>query len=170
MPRAMYHHNNIQKRLELNQKKADAGLVSERFPRVSGMEIRMTYYQRPTHTDSDILLMVRTVNVFPGSFAYFHMPCTMKECDGGFDLSSAISGMVKGGKKKSRGKLNCKGKGKDVPAVHASVDYEITVRYGKPRPLSPASPAPPAKVPARAPLKAAYRTPPARSARAASKR
>lgn len=170
MPRAMYHHNNIQKRLELNQKKADAGLVSERFPKVSGMEIRMTYYQRPTHSDSDILLMVRTVNVFPGSFAYFHMPCTLKECDGGFDLSPAISEMVKGGKKKSRGKLDCKGKGKDVPAVHASVDYEITVRYGKPRPLSvPPPPAAPEK-PARARAKAAYRAQPAKSARAAGKR
>lgn len=127
------NQNQMQKRQELNQKKADAGLVSERFPQVASLEIKMTYYQRTIFSDSEKLLMLRTVKVFPESFAYFDMQCMKKECEGGFDLSKVISGLVKNRKKKSSGKIYCSGDNEDFPTDHASVQYEIAVQYSKAR-------------------------------------
>jgi hypothetical protein len=76
---------------KMDQKKKDkiaAGLVSERFPEVSGMVINMTYYQKVANP----VLMVRTLNVFPTDYAYFLMECALKDCvDGGFDLTPVIS-------------------------------------------------------------------------------
>jgi hypothetical protein len=122
------YRNDLQKKMELKQKKIDAGLVLESYPNVSNIVILMTYYQK----SSDAVFMVRTVNVFPESYAYFHMQCTMKECvEGGFDLAPIIAGMIKGRKKKGRGKLVCRGKGADLPAEHASITYEISIQYSR---------------------------------------
>jgi len=44
-----------------------AGLISERFPEISNIVFRMTYYQRT----SDPVLMVRTVNFFPHRLCLF---------------------------------------------------------------------------------------------------
>lgn len=123
--RNMYR-NNTQKKTELNQKKIEAGFVSESFPQVSGIVIQMAYYQKLYNS----VLMVRTVNIFPDDHAYFHMQCMMKQCtDGGFDLTSAITKLIKGRKKKGTGKLVCCGNGDDLPSDHASISYEITVKY-----------------------------------------
>ncbi|MEJ2184229.1 MAG: hypothetical protein P8Y66_12020 [Nitrospirota bacterium] len=119
----------LQRRQELNQKKAEAGLVSERFPQVSKIVIQMTYYHRTTFSETDSVLMDRTVNVYPDSPAYFHMRCAATECSGEFDLTPVIRAALRDGKKRAAGKLICPGKGDDLPAKHASIDYEITVRY-----------------------------------------
>ena len=109
-----------------NQDKLAAGLVSEKFSQVSGMVIKMTYYQELTNP----VLMLRTVNVFPSSAAYFRMKCMSKECeDGGFDLTRVISGMVRHRKKSVKGKMSCKGTGETLEKNHASVSYEIKIRY-----------------------------------------
>jgi hypothetical protein len=114
--------------MELKQKKIDAGLVSEIYPKVASMVIRMTYYQNMLNP----VLMKRTVNVFPDSYAYFDMLCKIKGCEnGGFDLTPIIKKMVKGRKKKGKGELTCKGKGDNVKTEHASVSYEINIKFKK---------------------------------------
>jgi len=111
---------------ERNEKKIAAGLVSERFPKVAGMVIKMTYYQEMANP----VLMVRTVNVFPSSHAYFHMQCAVKECDeGGFDLEPIIARMIRGNKRSVKGEMTCSGKGDKLDKNHASISYEIKVRY-----------------------------------------
>jgi hypothetical protein len=56
----------------------------------------------------------------------------IKGClDGGFDLTPVITRMIKNRKKSEKGKLTCKGKSDTVGSDHASIAYEITVRYGK---------------------------------------
>ncbi|MBA4373323.1 MAG: hypothetical protein C0402_10750 [Thermodesulfovibrio sp.] len=103
-----------------------AGLISVRYPSVSGIAIQMTYYQKTVNH----VLMVRTVNIFPTSFAYFNMDCLVKGCDGGgFDLTAVVASMVKARKKVQKGKLDCAGKVDAVDADHASVDYEIVIEY-----------------------------------------
>ena len=105
-----------------------AGLLSERYPHVAGMVIHMTYFQNGINP----VLMVRTLNVFPTSAAYFKMDCMIKGCDnGGFDLTPVIKTMIRDRKKEKKGSLVCRGKVDMVTCDHASVDYDIAIKYGK---------------------------------------
>ncbi len=125
----MAHKQNYLAKMELNKKnKLSAGLISDRFPQVSGMVIYMTYYQRV----SDQVLMERTINVVPNDYAYFNMECMIKDCEnGGFDLGPVIVDMIKHHKKSGKGKLVCNGKTDILPSGHASVSYAINIRYQK---------------------------------------
>jgi hypothetical protein len=115
----MAHKQNYLERMELNkQLRLASGLVSERFPDVSGIVIHMTYY----HKGVNPVLMVRTVNFFPSGYAYFNMDCMIKDCvDGGFDLTSVVTDMIKHHKKLGKGKLVCNGKNDALASDHASI-------------------------------------------------
>ncbi len=117
------------KKMELKrQLRQDAGLVSDRFPDVDGMTIHMTYY----HNAENPILMERTVNVFPSSYAYFNMECMIKGCEGGgFDLTSVIAKHVKQRKKSLKGEMVCKGTNGEKPGVHARISYKINIKYSK---------------------------------------
>lgn len=123
----MTHRQEYIARMELNKKnRLAAGLVSDRFPEISGMVIQMTYYRKAPNP----VLMVRTVNVFPTSYAYFNMGCMIKGClNGGFDLTSVIAGLIKNHKKSGKGKMACKGGNDSLASDHASISYEISVQY-----------------------------------------
>lgn len=125
----MTNRNNYAAKMALKrQNRFDAGLVSERFPQVSGMVIHMTYYQKGPNP----VLMLRTVNIFPASYAYFKMDCMVKGCNGGgFDLTSAIANMVKAHKKVRKGSLVCCGKTDTHSSDHASIEYDIVIKYNK---------------------------------------
>ncbi len=125
----MTSKQNYMARMELNrQNRLATGALAERFPQVASMRIHMTYYQKGVNP----VLMLRTINVQPPDSAYFNMDCLIKGCvDGGFDLTSIISKMVKARKKTAKGKLVCRGKTDTSSADHASVDYEIEIHYGK---------------------------------------
>jgi hypothetical protein len=111
------------------QARIEAGLVAERFPKVSGIVINMTYY----HNAENPVLMQRKVNVFPNSHAYFNMECMIKGCEnGGFNLKPIINKQIKERKKSAKGKLVCKGKKNDrVSSDHASISYEINIKYSR---------------------------------------
>lgn len=115
----------------MESKKQDniaAGLVSDRFPSVSGIVIHMTYYRKAAIP----LLMVRTVNIFPTSYAYFKMDCMIKGCDGGgFDLTSVVKNMVKTHNKMRNGSLNCSGTADAIESDHARVEYKTVIQYKK---------------------------------------
>jgi hypothetical protein len=123
----MAHRQNYLVRME--QKKEDkiaAGLVSEHYPKVSGMVIHMTYYQKALNP----VLMLRTVNFFPTSYAYFNMECMIKGCvDGGFDLTSIIDNLIKNHKKSAKGKMVCCGENDSLSPDHAHISYEISIKY-----------------------------------------
>ena len=125
----MTHRQNYMERTEQNkQRKIAAGLVSERFPEVSDIVVHMTYYQKGVNP----VLMVRIVNFFPTGHAYFNMDCMIKGClDGGFDLTSVIAKMIKNHKRSGKGKLSCNGKGDSIASDHASIAYEIIIKYNK---------------------------------------
>lgn len=125
----MAHKQNYIERIELNkQRRLSAGLLSERFPEVSDIVVRMTYYQRAVNP----ILMVRTMNFWPSQYAYFNMGCMIKGCvDGGFDLTSVITNMIKNHKKSEKGKLLCNGNIDALASDHASIAYQITVKYNK---------------------------------------
>ena len=125
----MAHRQDYIARMELVKKnRLNAGLVSERFPKVSSIIINMTYYQKAANP----VLMERIINILPASYAYFNMECMIKDCvNGGFDLTPAISDLIKNRKKSGKGKLVCKGKTSPVSPEHASVSYEISIQYIK---------------------------------------
>ena len=125
----MAHRQNYIEMAELNkQRRVAAGLVSERFPKVSSIVIHMTYYQKGANP----VLMVRIVNVIPTNYAYFNMECMIKGCsNGGFDLTSVIKNMIKNHKKSGKGKLVCNGKSETLAHDHASISYEISIQYNK---------------------------------------
>lgn len=122
------YRNSMEKKLKLNQKRMDAGLISEKFPKVDNIVIQMTYYQKTNGASS--VLMERTVNYFSTSYAFFQMQCMCKECtNGGYELGPAIAGMVKRKKTSGKGDLVCTGRGEGLPKGHASVTYEIAIQY-----------------------------------------
>ncbi len=112
-------------RLERKQSKVDAGLMSEVYPHVTSMVIRMNYYYK----GCDSSYMQRTINFYPSSAAYFMMECMKSECtNGGFDLSPAVSKMAKKRVPSDSGELQCKGNG---GPGHVRIDYNITAKYSK---------------------------------------
>lgn len=117
----------IKKMEKKKQARVDAGLVSERYPKVSGIVILITYY----HNAENPVLMKRTINVFPSSYAYFIMECMIKDCEkGGFDLTSVVKKQIKQKKKSVKGEMVCKGKTTNgTSAGHASIAYEINIKY-----------------------------------------
>jgi hypothetical protein len=125
----MAHKQNYSEKIELKkQQKREAGLVSDRFPQVSGIVIHMTYY----HNAENPVLMERTVNVFPNSYAYFNMECMIKDCDnGGFDLTKIIAKQIKHHKKLIKGKMACKGDTLELDSDHATISYQINIKYSK---------------------------------------
>ncbi len=110
--------------MEKMQLRIDAGLLSDRFPGVSIINISMTYYQKGINP----VLMKRTVNVYPTSYAYFNMECMTKGCvDGGFDLDRIISNLIRGHKESGEGELVCDGN--NISSGHAKIDYKVTIQY-----------------------------------------
>ncbi len=103
-----------------------AGLVSDRFPSVAAMVIMMTYYQRSVKSP----LMIRTVNIFPTSYANFNMSCMTKDCnDGGFELSAIVEKMVTTHTKVSKGSLLCCGNADTLSNDHARIEYKAVIKY-----------------------------------------
>ncbi|MCK5427700.1 MAG: hypothetical protein KAJ34_08395, partial [Thermodesulfovibrionia bacterium] len=101
---------------------------SERFPKVSGIVIYMTYY----HKAENPVLMKRTVNFFPTSYAYFKIECIVKGCEGGgFDLKRVVTGQIKNHKKLLKGEIICKGKNGDTVSCHSNISYEINIKYNR---------------------------------------
>ncbi|OGW40993.1 MAG: hypothetical protein A2010_16020 [Nitrospirae bacterium GWD2_57_9] len=131
MPKSVQTHrqNHIERQELLKKNKMAAGLVSERFPGVSEIVLHLTYYQRGPHP----VLMVRTMNFSPTDYAYFHMDCMREECkNGGFDLTSVVTGLVKARKKTVKGKICCDGKSPSLAPNHASIAYEVSIQSAKP--------------------------------------
>jgi hypothetical protein len=125
----MTNKQSYMEKLELKKNKMlAAGLVSERYPGVASIVFRMTYYQKT----SDPVLMTRTVNFIPTDYACFHMECVREECcNGGFELTPVVAGLIKNQKRTSKGKIVCKGKSETLPHGHASIDYEVNIQYSK---------------------------------------
>lgn len=116
----------IDEQLKETEDKLAAGLISERFPQVAGIVIRITYYGNAV----DPVVMVRTLNIFPSSPAYFYVKCFVKGCDnGGFELAPEIKRIIKNNKKSGKGEMTCKGKGDFITSGHARIVYDVSVQY-----------------------------------------
>jgi hypothetical protein len=107
-------------RREMLQKRLDAGVMSEHFPEVAGIVINMKHTQRSAKS------LLRTVNFFPGSSAFFRLDCLSNDCvDGGFDLTHVITAMIRNRQETAKGELGCEG---GNPG-HSVINYEIAIQY-----------------------------------------
>ena len=117
----MYSRRNEAKE-ERQRQKLDAGVMSDRFPAVSGIIVTMTYRKNGEES------LLRTLNYYPASHAFFKMSCLGEGCtDGGLDLTNAITSLIGSHRKSGKGKLTCTGS--DPSAVHADISYEVAVSY-----------------------------------------
>ena len=105
-----------------------SGLVSERWPGVSNIVLRMTYYQQRAGQ----VLMERTMNFTPADYACFHLTCTRDECtNGGFDLTPVVTRLFQERKKTEKGNIVCNGKNETLRRGHSRIAYEICIQYQK---------------------------------------
>ncbi len=117
----MYNRKNEAREERLRQK-LDAGLMSDRFPEVANIVVRMKYVKEGTTS------LLRTLNFYPGSHAFFRMSCLGEGCvDGGLDLTRVITMMIRNHKTSAKGELRCENK--DPSAVHADMAYEVSMKY-----------------------------------------
>jgi len=110
-------------RTERLQQRVDAGLVAAHFPKVTNIVINMIYNQIGLNK-----ALLRTVNFFPASSAFFRVDCVNRDCvNGGLDLTQVITGMIGKRRETAKGKLSCDGNG---PVVgHSSITYKIEIKY-----------------------------------------
>jgi len=112
-------------RTERLHQRVETGFVSTHFPEVKNIAINMTYNQVGLNK-----ALLRTVNFFPDSYAFFRVDCINRECaDGGFDLTQVINTMVLKRKEAAKGQLSCEGKGSI--AGHSAITYEVAIQYEK---------------------------------------
>lgn len=110
-------------RTERQQQRLEAGPVSTHFPEVESIVVSMVYSQRGIQKS-----LPRTVNFFPGSYAFFRVACLSKDCvEGGFDLTQVITSMIGSRKKAAKGDISCEGNGPS--SDHATIAYEVDIHY-----------------------------------------
>jgi len=121
MRRNVYSRKNEAREERLRQK-LDAGIMSDRFPEVSTIVVRMKYVKEGATS------LLRTMNFYPGSHAFFRMSCLGEGCvDGGLDLTRVITTMIRDHKTSAKGELSCRSK--DPSAIHADIVYEVSMKY-----------------------------------------
>jgi len=126
MGRNMKYNANSRKnaaRTERLHQRVEAGFVAAHFPEVKNIVINMTYNQVGLNK-----ALLRTVNFFPDSHAFFRVDCVNRDCtDGGFDLTKVINTMILKRKEAAKGELSCEGNGPS--AGHSAITYEVAIQY-----------------------------------------
>jgi len=119
--RSMLNRNN-KARQDRKQDRLDSGFMSRHFPNVASIIISMIYTQRGARS------ILRTLNFYPGSYAFFRVDCLSDNCmEGGFDLSQIITSMIRNHSETAKGELNC---GSDnLAADHSNIVYEVAIQY-----------------------------------------
>jgi hypothetical protein len=99
-----------------------AGLMSEHFPGVSSIVVTMNY-GRGMHS-----AVLRTLNFYPGSSAFFRISCLSEGCDqGALDLTHSIHRMIRGRETSAQGELSCDNRAAAI--VHPRVEYQVAITY-----------------------------------------
>jgi hypothetical protein len=120
--RASVYSMRSEAREERKRQLLAAGLVSERFPDIASIVVTMNYSR------GSFAAVLRTLNFYPGSPAFFRISCLGEGCeDGGLDLTYVLHRMIRAREKSAKGELSCDNK--DSAIVHPSVVYEVAITY-----------------------------------------
>jgi hypothetical protein len=116
------HAAMMERKQELMQQRCDAGSVATRFPEVANIVMNMTYSQTGARS------ILRTFHFIPDSYAFFRVNCLRKDCmDGGFDLTQAITTMIRNRRVEIKGSLSCTDT--DSAISHSDIVYEVAIQY-----------------------------------------
>jgi hypothetical protein len=122
----MTHSEKNAARREKTQQRLESGLISEHFPKVSSIVIDMTN----SYGKINPITVLRTLNFWPNSYAYFNIACLSKGClDGGFDLNPVITMMIRGHKESGKGEIVCDGN--NIASDYSNIHYKINIQYNK---------------------------------------
>jgi hypothetical protein len=118
---------HLAKKLELKrQKKIEAGQVSDKFPEVSNIIVRMIYNRKKLNP----LSFIRTVNFSPESYAYFHFDCLLKDWrDSEIDLTSLIGSLIRKHKRAGSETVHLNGSEDLQAKANVSIDCKINIQY-----------------------------------------
>jgi hypothetical protein len=107
---------------EEKKRKAEAGLVSDLFPKVTEISISMLYSQAAEEKP-----LSRNLNFSPGSSAVFKINCLCADCvEGRFDFTKIINEMASARKTASKGVISCE----HCSAPECSdVAYSVMIKY-----------------------------------------
>ena len=120
--RANVYNVRNEAREERKRQVLAAGLVSERFPDIASIVVTMNYSR------GSFAAVLRTLNFYPGSHAFFRISCLGEGCDdGGLDLTNVLQRMIRGHIRSAKGELSCDNR--DSAIVHPSVNYEVAITY-----------------------------------------
>jgi len=124
----MTYREKCDAKLERMQERQDAGLISQRFPEVSSIVVDMEHNRKGI---SDIHLL-RTLNFFSDSHAYFRVECLnrdCRDCTDGFHLDQVVAAMIRNHTASKEGELNCEGN--SITSRHVNVSYKVTIQYNE---------------------------------------
>jgi hypothetical protein len=124
----MTYREKCDAKLERMQERQDAGLISRRFPGVSSIVIDMEHKSKGISA----IHLVRKLNFFSDSHAYFHVECLnrdCKDCADGFHLDQVVAEMIRNQTSSKAGELNCEGNG--VTSRHVNISYNVTIQYNE---------------------------------------
>ena len=86
-----------QRRYDLQADRAQASTVRESFPEVCLIEIDLNFAETPTPIPSP-----QRHSLYPPARAFFRFACPCADCDGEFDLGTAVLELVKVASSKNR--------------------------------------------------------------------
>jgi hypothetical protein len=116
------HAAMMERKQAVMQQKYEAGSVATRFPEVANIVMNMTYSEHGAKS------IIRTLHFTPSSYAFFIVNCLRKDCvDGGFDLTQAITTMIRNRGVEVKGSLSCTDT--DSAISHSDIVYEVAIRY-----------------------------------------
>ena len=121
MNNSAYRRKN-EAREALTREKNNTRLISDQFPKVAGIVVRIRYMSKGHRA------LKRTLNFHPESHAFFKMTCLGEGCDsGGLNLTRTITSMITNHHKSAKGEVHCINN--EPSAGHADMAYNISIKY-----------------------------------------
>ena len=122
----MTYREKCDERAARTQQKNDTDLISRRFPEISSIVVDMEHHR----SGISPILILRTLNSWPGSHAFFHVECLnrdCRDCTAGFELDHVISTMNRNHASSTVGRLDCEGN--SLISGHVNISYKVTIQY-----------------------------------------
>jgi hypothetical protein len=121
--------NSRQQRADrLRRERAAAHALRVEFPAVQQLRLELTFESAAANTP-----VPQSHVLHPAARAFFEFPCPYADCDGGFDLASAVGTALANKSGKTSGALECSG---TRPEQHSSrrpcklrLSYAIAATY-----------------------------------------
>jgi hypothetical protein len=118
---------SLEREARLRQSRIQAKTLRDSFPRAALVDLRLQF--RTTDGQEHA---AQSFRLYPGAQAFFEYPCPYGDCDGTYDLSSAVGRLFDAGAARAEGSAACAGTrlrdGKTRQPCTLDVSYSITTQ------------------------------------------